>query len=117
MKLKKEEITEIRNILGINREQLAQIVGVSTKTIIRWENEGITWNKNAAADKLLNLKKILDSKKGKDAILDTLKSVPGIMGIASVATLIPILSPIVTTGLLLSPIILKAIKKIYSDEK
>ncbi|HMQ79913.1 MAG TPA: helix-turn-helix domain-containing protein [Ignavibacteria bacterium] len=116
MKLEKEDIKAIRDILGLKREQLAQIIGISTKTLIRWEKDGITWKKNKAADKLMNLKKILDSPKGKETILDILKSVPVVVGIASVSTLIPILSPIVTTSLLLSPIILRAVKKIF-DEK
>lgn len=116
MKLRKEEIKEIREILKLKKEQLAQIIGISTKTLIRWEKDGIEWKKNKAADNLMNLKIILDSKKGKETILDILKSVPLGVGIASVSTLIPILSPIVSAGLLLSPIILRAVKKIYDDK-
>lgn len=116
MKLNKDEIKEIRAILGLKREQLAQIIGISTKTLIRWEKDGITWKKNKAADKLMNLKKILDSERGKETILDILKSVPLVVGIASVSTLIPILTPIVTAGLLLSPIILRAVKKLFDDK-
>lgn len=112
MELQAKEINSIRTQLGLNREQFAQLINVSYKTISRWEKEGIRSLSNSSSDKLIELKKILEKKEGAFIIRKILKTTPLIAGIAGVATLIPILGPIfrLNANSISFPLVIKALK-------
>lgn len=115
MELKPEEIKNIRNELELTREQFAHLLSVSYKTISRWETDGIRSISNSSSDKLIELKKILSSPKAASIIKRALSTNPGIIGIASVAEMLPIIGPILNISVFIAPIIFKVIKELLDD--
>lgn len=112
-----EEIQKIRKDLNLSREQFAQLLSVSYKTICRWETEGIRSITNSSSDKLLALQKILSSRNGFSTIKELLNSVPGIMGVAALSSMIPVLGSVVGISVLLAPAVVKAISHLLENSE
>lgn len=117
MEITAEEIRRIRKDLNLNREQFAQLLSVSYKTICRWETEGIRSISNSSSGKLLALQKVLSSKKGISTIKELLNSTPGIMGVAALSSMIPILGSVIGLSVLLAPAVLKAINHLLENSE
>lgn len=115
MEITAKEIQRIRKDLNLSREQFAQLLSVSYKTICRWETEGIRSISNSSSGKLLALRKILSSKKGNSTIKELLSSTPGIMGVAALSSMIPILGNIIGLSVLVAPAVLKAINHLLEN--
>lgn len=118
-KYKGKDVQEIRKKLGLTQEELAQLLGVSSKTISRWETSGISSEKSASARKLIELKKVTENKGGLNAIKDALGSAQGILGISAAASVVSALSPILAGGIfgtLIGATLLKVIKDITKNE-
>lgn len=117
MDIRASEIRRIRKDLNLSREQFAQLLSVSYKTICRWETEGIRSISNSSSGKLLALQKVLSSKRGISTIKELLNSTPGIMGVAALSSMIPILGSVIGLSVLLAPAVLKAINHLLENSE
>lgn len=76
---------EIRQKLNLSREQFAQLLSVSYKTICRWETEGI---RSITNKKLIALQKVLASQNGLSTIQELLRTQ---MGLVALSIMLPVL--------------------------
>ncbi len=128
-----DEIETLRKeVLNISRDKFAQMLGVTSKTVYRWERDESS-PQGIALQSLLKLKDITDDKKGREAILTALSSVggaaaagaligvlaggsflSGIAGVAGVA-ITPVGAPLAIGGGV-AFVLYKALKKIFEQD-
>lgn len=93
-----KQVHDIRKKLGLTQDEMAQLLGVSSKTISRWETTGIASKSGASVQKIIELERVIQNKTGLNAIKEVLSSTRGLLGISAAAALVSALSPIIGGG-------------------
>ena len=55
----KNEVEQIRGSLGCSQEMLARVIGVHTRTVVRWEH-GVSQPHHLAREKIRKIEKLID---------------------------------------------------------
>ena len=92
-------IQELRVELDLNIEQMAQLLNVSSRTIQRWEKEGVNMKGNSAGKQnLQDLVDVMEKDVTREELLSTLSSFRG----AGITIGIPLISSVLDTMSLIS---------------
>lgn len=93
------KIQELRSELDLNIDQMAQLLNVSSRTIQRWEADGInTQGKSAGKQNLQHLIDVMEHDDTREELLNTLSKFRG----AGMAIGIPLISSVLDTLSLIS---------------
>jgi len=88
------KVQEIREELDLNIDQMAQLLNVSSRTIQRWEDDGIdTSGKSAGKQNFQDLLNVMESKIARKELFNTLSKFRG----AGMAIGIPLISSVLDT--------------------
>jgi len=122
-----EEIQQIRKRIGLTIEQFAQLLNVSTRTIQRWEKDGVETGKTAGVAQVINLIQMLQNEgafaefmKLKETLMGA-KSVLGPFGNAGVIALsgvLPMFGMLAggAIGSLLAPTIIESLQRFVDKQ-
>lgn len=98
-KISGNKIQQIRSELDLAVEQMAQLLDVSTRTIQRWESNGVSMKgKSAGKQNLQDLIDVMEKEETKEELLSTLSAYRG----AGMAIGIPLVSSVLDTMSLIS---------------
>lgn len=98
-KITGNKIQKLRSELDLNIEQMAQLLNVSSRTIQRWESDGIdTDGKSAGKQNLQHLIDVMENDNTREELLSTLSKFRG----ASISIGIPLISSVLDTLSLVS---------------